>query len=61
MYDADTATALLFPKVYLRNNGNTTIPAAELDLEKEGRCSDVKTQQPQQTKTSLCFPAKVLW
>lgn len=41
--------------------GNTTIPAAELDLEKEGRCSDVKTQQPQQTKTPLCFPAKVLW
>ena len=40
--------------------GNATVSAAEVDLEKEGRRLGVNTQQPQQTKTPLHFPAKAL-
>lgn len=60
VYYADTAIALVLQATHEEQAGNATISAAELDLEKEGRWLGVKTHQPQQTKTTLRFPAKAL-
>lgn len=61
MYDGDTATALLFPKLRLRNNMETQPSQQQSWTWKGGQVFRYENREPQQTQTPLYFPAKALW